>query len=72
MKEQPKRTVSLLAEWEMEVLEEGREWMRRRLQEKLRKLDEEQGAISPPERAETDPMPAQDPAHSNQRRRTGR
>ena len=44
-----KRSVSPLAMVEMEVLEEGREWMRRRMQEKLQRLADEQGAVSPPE-----------------------
>lgn len=35
---------------EEETLEEAREWGRQRLEAKLNKLIEEQGAISPPER----------------------
>ena len=45
-----KRSVSPLAMVEMEVLEEGREWMRRRMQDRLQRLANEQGAVSPPER----------------------
>jgi hypothetical protein len=41
---------NLLMQMELEVLEEAREWGRRRLQEKLQKLIDEQGAISPPQR----------------------
>ena len=41
----PKR--SLLAEVECEVLEEGREWMRRRIERKLQKKVAEQGRTSP-------------------------
>jgi hypothetical protein len=44
-----KRTVSPLAEAELEVLEKGQEWMRRRLEKKLQRLAEGQGAVSPPE-----------------------
>ena len=44
-----KRSVSPLAMVEMEVLEEGREWMRSRMEEKLQRLADDQGAISPPE-----------------------
>ena len=46
----PRRTVSPLAEVEMETLEEGREWTRRRLQAKLQRRADLQGAISPPQR----------------------
>jgi hypothetical protein len=44
-----KRMVSPLAEAELEVLEEGQEWMRRRLEKKLQRLAERQGAVSPPQ-----------------------
>ena len=46
-----KRRVSPLAEVELETLEEGREWTRRRLERKLQKMAESQGAISPPQPA---------------------
>jgi hypothetical protein len=49
-----KKRVSPLAEVELETLEEGREWTRRRLERKLQKMADRQGAISPPE-----PMAAQ-------------
>ena len=52
MMNKPMRAVSPLAEVEMETLEEGREWTRRRLERKLQKMAECQGAISPPERAQ--------------------
>ena len=45
------RTRSLLAEVECEVLEEGREWMRRRIERKLQKRVAEQGRISPLKRS---------------------
>ena len=51
MTERPKRAVSPLAEVEMETLEEGREWTRKRLEKKLQRLAESQGAISPPQRS---------------------
>ena len=44
-----KKHVSPLAEVELETLEEGREWTRRRLERKLQKMAQSQGAISPPE-----------------------
>ena len=39
-----------LRDMELEVEAEGREWMRRRLEQKLQAQVEEQGAIFPPER----------------------
>ena len=42
-----KRSISPLAEAEMEVLEEGREWMRRRLEKKLQRLADADGDFSP-------------------------
>jgi hypothetical protein len=45
-----KRSISPLAEAEMEVLEEGREWMRRRLERKLQRVAEAEGDFSPLER----------------------
>jgi hypothetical protein len=50
MSEKPKRAISPLAEVEMETLEEGREWTRRRLEKKLQRMADRQGAISPPQR----------------------
>ena len=50
MNEKLKCAVSPLAEVELETLEEGREWMRRRMEQKLRRLADRQGAISPPQR----------------------
>ena len=49
MSEKPKRAVSPLAEVELETLEEGREWTRKRLERKLQRLADSQGAISPPQ-----------------------
>ena len=45
---QRQRAVSPLAEAERETLEEGREWTRKRLEKKLQRLADSQGAISPP------------------------
>ena len=45
----PKRNP--LYELELEVLEEGREWMRRRLEQKLQKIAQAEGRLSPPERS---------------------
>jgi len=49
MTSEPRRAVSPLAEAELETLEEGREWMRQRLEKKLQRLADRQGAISPPQ-----------------------
>src|SRR5207245_2065865 len=42
-----------LREIEMEVLEEGREWTRRRLEQKLQEEANRQGGVFPPQRSET-------------------
>lgn len=44
-----------LRELELEVEAEGREWMRRRLEEKLQARAEKDGAIFPPKRAQSAP-----------------
>ena len=47
-----RKKISLLAEVEMETLEEGREWMRKRLARKIQRLVNKQGMVSPPESPE--------------------
>jgi hypothetical protein len=47
-----------LRDLELEVEAEGREWMRRRLEEKLQAQVEQQGAVFPPQRAKSAPPPA--------------
>ena len=42
-----------LRDLELEVEAEGREWMRRRLEDKLQAQVEQQGAIFPPQRAKS-------------------
>lgn len=49
--------MSPLYEMEMEVLAEGREWMRRRYERKLRERADRQGRISPPEQSSDHPVP---------------
>ena len=44
-----------LREIEMEVLEEGREWTRRRLEQKLQAEINRQGGVFPPERKKGPP-----------------
>ena len=51
MVEKPRRAISPLAEVEMETLAEGREWTRKRLEKKLQRLADDQGAVSPPQRS---------------------
>jgi hypothetical protein len=46
-----------LREMELEVMAEGREWMRRRLQEKLQQQAEREGRVFPPQPTES-PTPA--------------
>ena len=41
-----------LREIEMEVLAEGREWMRRRLQQKLQAQADRHGGVFPPQRSQ--------------------
>lgn len=45
------KRLSPLAEVELEALEAGREWTRRRLEKNLQKLADEQGEVSPPQRS---------------------
>jgi hypothetical protein len=42
-----------LREMELEVEAEGREWMRRRLEEKLQAQADRQGGVFPPQRAQS-------------------
>lgn len=49
-----KKRVSPLAEAELEVLEEAREWARERLRKKLQKMADKQGGISPLKQSKID------------------
>jgi hypothetical protein len=44
-----------LAQIEAEVMAEGREWTRQRLQARLQQLAEQQGEVFPPQPAAADP-----------------
>jgi hypothetical protein len=57
MSDQPQRTRTL-REIELEVYAEGREWMRQRLEEKLKQEAEREGRVFPPQ-----PTKGQAPAH---------
>jgi hypothetical protein len=53
---------SPLAEVEREVLAEGQEWVRRRLEQRLGELARNEGKLSPPEPTADDPdAPLPDP-----------
>ena len=70
MSGQPERILSPLAEAEMEVLEEGRQWMRGRLERKLQEAADALGDFSPLERA-TSASPEEAPHRpSDERGRT--
>ena len=56
---------NVLREMELEVEAEGREWMRRRLADKLQAQVEEQGAIFPPERKKSASSKARKDATAN-------
>ena len=63
----PKRNP--LFELEMETLEEGREWTRRRLEQKLQKRAAAEGRLSPPEGGPGADEPSlPDAAHPDHRR----
>jgi hypothetical protein len=63
------RAASSLRDMELEVEVEGREWMRRRLEEKLQGQVEQHGAIFPPPRQEGAPSPAGTDATAHRLRR---
>jgi hypothetical protein len=51
----PEESFRSLAEIEAEVMAEGREWTRQRLQARLQQLAEQQGEVFPPKSAAADP-----------------
>jgi hypothetical protein len=60
-----KQPVRRLREIEMEVLEEGREWTRRRLEQKLQEEATRHGGVFPPQRQKgpSPKTPGHAPAH---------
>jgi hypothetical protein len=60
---------SSLRDIELEVLEEGREWTRRRLEQRLQEEADRHGGVSPPERAQgpSSAKRADAPAHRRRR-----
>jgi len=59
-----------LREIELEVLEEGREWTRRRLEQRLQEEADRQGGVFPPQPPQ-DPSPAKADHDAEKRRRSG-
>jgi hypothetical protein len=64
-----KEQVRSLREMEEEVLAEGREWMRQRLQEKLQEQADRQDGVFPPERKESQAPAKREHASAHRRRR---
>jgi hypothetical protein len=65
MDRQQKR-LSPLAEVELEALAAGREWTRRRIEKNLQALADDQGKVSPPERAEAASLSCDEAASDNE------
>ena len=61
-----------LRDLELEVEAEGREWMRRRLEQKLQAQVGQQGAIFPPQREKSAPSKTTKDAVAHELRRGGR
>jgi len=58
-----------LRDFEDEVLAEGQEWMRQRLQQKLQEEADRTGRVFPPQPAPAVERPRQDDAPAHRRRR---
>ncbi len=61
------KPVRSLREIEMEDLEEGREWTRRRLEQRLQEEANRQGGVFPPQRQKGAPPQAPDDASAERR-----
>ena len=68
MKKTSEEPVPSLAEIEAEVMAEGREWTRKRLEARLQALADQQGEVFPP-KPSTAEAPAQVPVHAKHRGR---
>ena len=64
------KAVRSVREIEMEVLEEGREWTRRRLEQRLQEEANRHGGVFPPQRKKG--APPQAPGDASTQRRGGR
>ena len=62
-----------LREIELEVLEEGREWTRRRLEQRLQQEADRQGGVFPPQRSKgkSPTKKGDESAHGGRRRKSG-
>ena len=58
-----------LREIEMEVLEEGREWTRRRLEQRLQEEADREGSVFPPQRSQSASSAQRTDATAQRRRR---
>ncbi len=67
MSDQPQRTKTL-REIELEVYAEGREWMRQRLEERLKQEAEREGRVFPPQPKKGQASPQRNPTPADQRR----
>ncbi len=67
MSDQPQRTKTL-REIELEVYAEGREWMRQRLEERLKQEAEREGRIFPPQPKKGQASPQRNHACPDERR----
>jgi hypothetical protein len=66
---QPNERVRSLREIEEEVLAEGREWMRQRLQQKLQEQADRHGEVFPPQPSNPVAPPTPPDASAQRRRR---
>ena len=67
MSDQPQRTKTF-REIELEVYAEGREWMRQRLEERLKQEAEREGRVFPPQPKKGQASPQRNPTPPDQRR----
>lgn len=59
-----------LRDIELEVLEEGREWMRRRLEQRLQEEADRHGGVFPPQREKGSPSAKASHGAANRRRKS--
>ena len=71
MKNSEAEAARSLGEMETEVLAEGQEWMRQRLQQKLQQAAAQHGRFFPPQRATAVARQSATDASAHQRRRRG-
>ena len=69
MKSEKQARTNSLREIEMEVEAEGREWMRRRLEERLQKEADRDGTVFPPQPKKSPASASAGPVAKNRRRR---